>query len=332
MADFTKPKPTKASLKMAMYGPSGSGKTFTALLIAEGLAAGKRVALVDTEQGSLFYAQPVPARKAHPDAFDFEVLHSRSITEVLAALHRLDCSRHGVVVIDSVTHLWDSCKNAYLGRTTRNGVIPMHAWTQIKRPYKELMHWVLSSPVHVILCGRQGVEYGEDESSGELTCLGYKMRAEGETAYEPDLLLRLESRRQPGRSVSVPVAHVEKDRTGVLAGQSIEWPGFESVARPLLGLLGGTPVELPTEEEVSVRDAEALARAESDRRRRSAELASRTIERFGSAASSQELGKLGQELTATVKAQLLPADLERVRQAYGRRHGQLAGNAELPGQ
>jgi len=75
MGTFTKPQPAKAALKMAMFGPAGSGKTFTALLIAEGLAKlaqGKRIALVDTEQGSAFYSQDVPARQPHPKAFDFE--------------------------------------------------------------------------------------------------------------------------------------------------------------------------------------------------------------------------------------------------------------------
>jgi hypothetical protein len=113
MTTFQKPEPLKAALKAALkvglYGPAGSGKTFTSLLIAEGLArhAGKRVAFVDSEPGTSFYGQAVPARAAHPDAFDFDVLHTKSITEVLAALRGLDPARHGVIVIDSMTHLWD---------------------------------------------------------------------------------------------------------------------------------------------------------------------------------------------------------------------------------
>jgi hypothetical protein len=86
MAGFEKPKPLKAALKMALYGPAGSGKTFTSLLIAEGLArhTAKRVAFLDTEYGTAFYSQAVPQRAAHPEAFDFRVLHTRSIAEALA--------------------------------------------------------------------------------------------------------------------------------------------------------------------------------------------------------------------------------------------------------
>ena len=44
----------------------------------------------DTEQGTAFYAQNVPQRSVHPQAFDFDVLHSRSITEVVAAVRAID--------------------------------------------------------------------------------------------------------------------------------------------------------------------------------------------------------------------------------------------------
>src|SRR5580700_8094833 len=98
MTTFHKPQALKAALKMALYGPAGAGKTFTALLLAEGLAkhTGKRIAFCDTELGTAFYGQAVPQRRVHPDAFDFEVLYTKSITEVLAAVRGLDPKVHGV--------------------------------------------------------------------------------------------------------------------------------------------------------------------------------------------------------------------------------------------
>ncbi len=240
MPSFQKPQPLKAALKLGLYGPAGSGKTFTALLVSEGLVhhTGKRVAYIDTEFGTAFYGQTVPQRKVHPERFDFDVLHTKSITEVLAALKQLDLDHHGVLVVDSISHLWDACRNAYTGRQTKSGSIPMHAWATIKRPYKELMHFLLMSPIHVLICGRQGIDYGEDEASGELKSLGFRMRAEGETAYEPDVLLRLEAHRPAKNKPTIPVAHVEKDRTGVLSGQTIAWPNFDNIAKPLLGGVG----------------------------------------------------------------------------------------------
>jgi len=325
MTAFQKPQPLKAALKLALFGQAGSGKTFTALLIAEGLArhTGKRIAVCDTEQGTAFYGQDVPQRSIHPTAFDFDVLHSRSITEVLAAVRALDPARHGVLVVDSITHLWDACKAAYSGRLNRNGAIPFQAWTGIKRPYRELMHFLLSTPMHVVICGRQGVEYGEDEATGELAALGYKMRAEGETAYEPDLLLRLEQHRAKRKQAAVPTAFVEKDRTGLLAGKTIEWPQFDNVAKPLLPLLGQTQIATPSEDEVGMQDSEALAKEVAERTRQSAELAQEYMGRFGEADGAEALQRLGRELTPAVKGRLTPGDLARVRRAFTVRLAQL---------
>ncbi len=322
---FVKPTPLKAALKMAMYGTAGAGKTFTSLLIAEGLAkqSGKRIAVVDTEQGTAFYGQDVPSRSIHPTAFDFDVLHSRSITEVLAGVRDLDPTKHGVLIIDSITHLWDACKAAYSGRVNRNGAIPFQAWTAIKKPYRELMHFILATPMHVLLCGRQGVDYGEDEATGELKSAGYKMRAEGETAFEPDILLRLEHYKAKRNAMAVPVAHVEKDRTGILSGKSIEWPLFDNVAKPLLGLLATTQVAMPREDETTMRDAEALAREEAERERKSAELVADFTKRFLAAETATELQLIGLELTPSAKAHFTVLDLERVRKAYGTRQAQL---------
>jgi hypothetical protein len=155
-----------------------------------------------------------------------------------------------------------------------------------------------------------------------LKSLGYRMRAEGETAYEPDVLLRLESHR-PGRNKpAVPVAHVEKDRTGVLAGQTIAWPTFDNVARPLLGLLGATQAAPPKADEVGQQDAEALARQELECEQRSVEMAAQFTARFGQADAISALERIGKELTPRVKGQLTGKDLARVRKAYAVRLGQ----------
>src|SRR5262245_52915325 len=115
MAGFRKAKAEQAAMKVGMYGPAGSGKTFTALLCAEGLAqhTGERIAFVDTERGTDFYCKDVAARKPHPEAFDFDALYTRSLTETLAAVKSLNVSEHGILVLDSITHLWESARLAY---------------------------------------------------------------------------------------------------------------------------------------------------------------------------------------------------------------------------
>ncbi len=264
MSGFRKKRPQQAALKYGVYGPSGSGKTFTSLLMAEGLAAldGKRVAFVDTEFGSDFYAQAVKERSFHPAAFDFDALDSRSLTEVLAATKTLSPDKYSVIVIDSITHLWEAARNAYEGKMTKVGSIPFHAWGKIKKPYKELIAFLLSSPMHIIICGRQGNEFEEDSETEELKVVGKKMKAEGETPYEPHILLRMEPQKDKLGNCKYRV-FAEKDRTGVLGGRIIDNPGFDTLCKPLLPLLGKIQAAIPAEEEVAARDAVALADADA---------------------------------------------------------------------
>jgi hypothetical protein len=61
-------------------------------------------------------------------------LYSAIIREikVTGAIKDLDLQTYGVIVVDSISHLWDACKNAFSGRPTKAGTIPLHAWAAIK--------------------------------------------------------------------------------------------------------------------------------------------------------------------------------------------------------
>ena len=327
MAGFRKAKAEQAALKLGMYGPPGSGKTFTALLLAEGLAkvTGKRVAYVDTEHGTDFYCKAVPSRAVHPEAFDFDAIYTRSLTEVLAAVKELKPDDYGVIIIDSITHLWEAARAAYSGKQTSVGGIPMHAWGKLKKPYKELISILLSSSMHVIICGRQGVEYETNEETDELRAVGLKMKAEGETAYEPHILVRMESiKPKKTNDIAQIVAYIEKDRTGVLAGRSFVAPSFDTLAKPLLGLLGGTQAQMPTDDFVANMDAETLAEEERQRAIASAEHLRKFKARLDLATSREELKKIGGEITPQLKSEMITADVTELREAYQKRERDLA--------
>lgn len=326
MAGFRKAKAEQAALKIGMYGPPGSGKTFTSLLIGEGLgiASGKRVAYVDTERGTDFYCKDVPSRAVHPQAFDFDALYTRSLTEVLASVKALDTSVYGVVVLDSVTHLWEAAIAAYGGNQTRAGTIPMHAWGKIKRPYKELMSTLLSSPMHVVICGRQGTEYATDEETEELKAVGLKMKAEGETAYEPHILIRMEAiKPRKTNELATIVAYAEKDRTGVLAGRSFVNPTYESMIKQLLPLLGDTQARIASSDETATADAERIADEEKERIANSAKILAEFKAKITLAETAAALKEIGKSITPQVKAKMVTTDVTELREAYQVREKEL---------
>lgn len=338
MAGFRKAAPKQAAVKMSIYGPPGSGKTFSTLLFAEGLAkvTGKRVAFVDTERGSDFYAMEVKERQTHPEAFDFDRLETRSLTEVLKECKGLDPKEHGVIVLDSISHLWDAAMAAYSGPRTKAGTIPMFAWTKIKAPYKELMKFLIDSPFHVFILGRQANVFEEDEDTGETKHAGVKMRAEGETAYEPHICLRMtpsRTEKKGNKTVAlksqVIAAFAEKDRTGILSGYTIEWPNFQTVIAPLLGIMNGEQGHVPSDEDAAAQDAEAIAQAEKDKARQSHDLADKYKAKIQLAESEAELKTIGNELTPTFKKQFSAFDLAEVRAAYSLKLDTFKGKAPL---
>jgi hypothetical protein len=326
MAGFQKAKAEQAALKIGIYGPPGSGKTFTSLLMAEGLAQAtkRRVAYVDTEHGTDFYCKAVPTRAVHPEAFDFDAMYTRSITEVIAAVEGLNPTEYGVVVLDSITHLWEAAMAAYRGPRTREGGIPINAWGRIKKPYKDLMSFLLSSPLHVLICGRQGLVYEKNEGTGESAVVGVKMRAEGETPYEPHILIRMETvRGAKSHDVAKVVAYAEKDRTGVLSGRSFENPSFATLCAPIMGLLGGTQARIVTEDEAAAVDAEAMEHAERSKATTSANHLRELSAKIDLATTLDGLKAVGKQITTKVKAQMVPADVAALRSKYAQREASI---------
>lgn len=306
---------------MAIYGPAGSGKTFTALLFAEGLAAHekKRVAVVDTEFGTTFYQQAVPERKTHPEAFDIDVLDNRdfnprSIFDVSKAIYTINPIEHGIVIVDSITHLWESAIAAYGGNRTKADTIPFQAWAKIKAPYKALITHLLNAPYHVIICGRQGNEFAVDDD-GQLRQVGVKMKAEGETPYEPHVLIRMEAEKIRERLTPIITAIAEKDRTGILYGKLFREPTFAMI-QPILALLGATHATIDSAETTAGHDAEAQMEADRAREESSEATKRKFLARIDACEVAKDLAAIGKELTPELKKTLLTPHTTAIREAY----------------
>lgn len=314
----------KAAIKMAVYGPAGSGKTLTALIIAEAIAAAtkKRIAFIDTENGTDFYAEEVRERTIHPKPFDFDRERTRSIAVVNKTLNDLKASEHSVVVIDSVTHLWEAAIAAYSGRRGADGQLPMHAWGAIKKPWKQMIEWMLNSPQHVIICGRLGNKFTEDDD-GKVHSAGVKLKAEGETGYEPDFLLQLQPE-QFKSGATAYYAYGEKDRTGVLRGRKLcLWDGDNTdpntvrdiIVRPLMRLLGNTHAKVETQDETAARDQEEIEKADAEKTSKSAALLERFKARLVLAEDEAAVKSIGAEIKSASPT-MTSADTKVLRAAY----------------
>lgn len=137
-----------ARLLIQLSGVSGSGKTYTALQLAYGLANqnADKVVLIDTEnrRGSL-YADSLPQPF---NIIDFYAPFSPS--RYIEAIEAACKAGAEVIVIDSVTHEWESeggCE--WIANQTR-----FPDWKRAKAEHKRFMTYMLQSPAHIICCTR----------------------------------------------------------------------------------------------------------------------------------------------------------------------------------
>lgn len=137
-----------ARLLIQLSGVSGSGKTFTALQLAYGLAGNNadKVVMIDTEnrRGSL-YAESLPQPF---NIIDFYAPFSPA--RYIQAIEAACAAGAEVIVIDSVTHEWESeggCE--WIANQTR-----FPDWKRAKAEHKRFMTYMLQCPAHIIACTR----------------------------------------------------------------------------------------------------------------------------------------------------------------------------------
>lgn len=271
---FTELANTRPFLKMAFEGFAGSGKSFTASQVAIGLhraiGSTKPVAVFDTER----------AFKALKPLFDkagIRVLHrenSRSLADLQHAIELCVGGAADILIIDSITHVWESFLETYKEainreadekRRKRRLRLEFQDWGILKPQWKKgFSDSVVQSPVHIIFTGRAGFEYAKEENERgekELVVTGIKMKAEGETPYEPDLLVMMEIvKEMEGKRMKVISnrATILKDRTDSIMGHEFVDPTFESFKPAidvlLAGVVGGPRTTSETKDEFDVDD------------------------------------------------------------------------------
>lgn len=249
----------KAENKMAYFkagilGFPGSGKTYTASLLAIGICQNiknTKVAFFDTETGSDFLLPKLQA--AGIEVFQVK---SRSFSDLLQTIKDCEAEKVGVLIIDSITHVWRDLCDSYDKKLKRNGRLQFQDWAIVKGEWKLYTDAFVNSPVHIIVCGRAGYEYDYDfneDGSKDLIKTATRMKVESEFAFEPSLVIEME-RTSEGKEELKEVmgkkdfkskakkqthapkagskwihrAYVLKDRTDTLNGEVFDYPTFEN--------------------------------------------------------------------------------------------------------
>ncbi len=142
-------------------------------------------------------------------------------------------------------------------------------WGVIKPTWKsEFSDPFVRDPYHIIMTGRAGYEYeneiNKETGKREIYKSGVKMKVEGETAYEPDLLVLMERMQEmEGGSIKKVTRQgiVIKDRSTVIDGKVFDNPTYKYFA-PSIDVMLEAPEKLETTAE---RDAGALFRTEEEK-------------------------------------------------------------------
>ena len=175
-----------ARLLIQLSGVSGSGKTYTALQLAYGLAgndAGK-VVMIDTEnrRGSL-YADSLPGGAKYRILDMYAPFSPDRYVEAIEAACKAGAE---VVVIDSVSHEWESeggCE--YIANQSR-----FPDWKLAKRLHKRFVTYMLQCPAHIIACtrAREKVDFSDPKNPRPL---GIQPIQEKNFSYEATVSLMM---------------------------------------------------------------------------------------------------------------------------------------------
>lgn len=266
-ADFFTPiANNKPYLKIAAQGFAGSGKTYTLALIAAGLhkriASKKPIVVFDTEESSKFLV-PLFAR----NGIQAVNKRSRSLADLKETFRLCREGYSDILIIDSISHVWENFLEAYKQKKGRTR-IEFQDWGVLKPSWKnEFSDPFVRDPFHALFTGRAGYEYeseiNEETKKREIYKSGVKMKVEGETAYEPDILLYMERFEEilTDTKAIYRQATVLKDRSTLLDGKVFKNPSFEdflpSINLTLEAPAGGV--------HMSEQDAAALIKDEENK-------------------------------------------------------------------
>lgn len=254
---------TKPYFKAAFEGFAGTGKTYTSAMVAIGLhkkiKSKKPVVMFDTEKSAKFLKSVF--REA---GIELLVKESRTLADLKETMRLLREEQvSDILLIDSISHVWEDTVEAFKRKMKRN-YLQFQDWGILKPMWKsEFSDPLVRDPYNIIMCGRAGYEYENEINSEtgkrEIYKSGIKMKVEGETAYEPDILVLMERFEEIiGRDKKVyRQATIVKDRSTLIDGKTFINPIFKNFEPAIDEMLAN-----PDEKESKETDSTGLFKTE----------------------------------------------------------------------
>jgi len=168
--------------RLMISGPTGAGKTWTALKIAEVLAEGGKILVIDTEKESaLTYA----------DTFTFVHLpwlppfEPRELARTMAEAGH----EYAVVIVDSTSHFWRK-----EGGTLDIAGGKFTGWKDARPAQEDLVQALLDCHAHVILCTRSKMEHVQEEINGRhvVRKVGMAPQQDDDLEYELNISIEMD--------------------------------------------------------------------------------------------------------------------------------------------
>lgn len=251
---FKKLENNRPFAKIAFEGFAGDGKSYTATQVAIGIhkliQSKKPIAIFDTEKA-------FKALKPQFDAAEVEAVvndEARSLEALNQAIKWCEDGGADILIIDSITHVYEELISNYMKSKNRSR-LEFQDWGVIKPMWKQKFSTpFVQAKVHIIFTGRAGYEYeneiNADTGKREIYKSGIKMKAENETAFEPDILVLMQKQMEIlGKDKKIwREATILKDRTSVIDGKTFENPNFETFYPAIAQLLDGVIKEYSGEE------------------------------------------------------------------------------------
>jgi len=266
---FTDLANTAPYFKAAAEGAAGSGKTYTLALIAAGLykhiGSAKPIVIYDTEKSAKFL-KPFFAERKIPVLLK----DSRTLSDLTATMDYCNEGNADILIIDSITHVWEGFLNSYQQQKGRK-FLQFQDWGFLKPMWKrEYSDRLVMGKYHILFTGREGYTYDyetDQDGKRELIKTGVKMKVEGDTAYEPDLLFRMERFEEIlGDKKKVwREATIIKDRSTLIDGEVFKNPVYENFKPIIEFLLNDVRPEVET---VSRDDADMFDSEDDNREER----------------------------------------------------------------